>query len=104
MIFQPHRFTRTNDLYKEFVEVLKEVDELTLLDIYSAGENEIEGISSFNIKKSLEEQGYLSAELLSDKELVIKKLHEDTDSNDVFIFQGAGDISSISQYVAKNFF
>ena len=104
MIFQPHRFTRTNDLYKEFVEVLKEVDELTLLDIYSAGENEIEGISSSNIKKSLEEQGYLSAELLSDKELVIKKLHEDTDSNDVFIFQGAGDISSISQYVAKNFF
>ena len=38
MVFQPHRYSRTRDLYEDFVEVLSEVDCLFLLDVYSAGE------------------------------------------------------------------
>ena len=58
MVFQPHRFTRTKDLYEEFIEVLSNVDELFLLDIYSAGENPIEGIDSANIKSYLIRSGF----------------------------------------------
>ena len=38
MVYQPHRFTRTRDLYEDFVKVLADVDQLLLLDVYSAGE------------------------------------------------------------------
>ena len=46
MVFQPHRHTRTNDLFSEFVDVLTKIDNLILLDIYSAGESHINGVSS----------------------------------------------------------
>jgi len=44
MVFEPHRFTRTKDLFDEFVEVLQLVDKLILLEIYPAGEKIIKGI------------------------------------------------------------
>ena len=103
MVFQPHRYSRTFDLYDEFIDVLKEVDELILLEIYSAGESKMEGISSSGIKNSLEKNGFDNVELILDKELVINKLENETESDTVFIFQGAGDISSISNHVANDF-
>ena len=77
MIFQPHRFTRTKDLYEEFVAVLKHVDQLMLLDIYSAGEKEIEDINSENIQKSLIKEGFKQVHLFSDKEKILKNLDVD---------------------------
>ena len=104
MIFQPHRFTRTSDLYDEFVEVLQGVDQLLLLDIYSAGEDKIEGIDSENIKNSLLKEGFQKVTLFSEKNNILKDLDETIDSNTVFVFQGAGDISTISKTVAKEFY
>ena len=46
MIFQPHRYTRTRDLYDDFVKVLSTVDSLILIDIYPAGEDPIQGVDS----------------------------------------------------------
>jgi UDP-N-acetylmuramate--alanine ligase len=43
MIYQPHRYSRTRDLYEDFVDVLSKVDVLILLDVYSAGEEPIQG-------------------------------------------------------------
>ena len=103
MIFQPHRFTRTKDLYEEFVAVLKHVDQLMLLDIYSAGEKEIEDINSENIQKSLIKEGFRQVHLFSDKEKILKNLDADINSDTVFVFQGAGDISAISKQVAEDF-
>ena len=103
MIFQPHRFTRTKDLYEEFVAVLKHVDQLMLLDIYSAGEKEIEDINSENIQKSLLKEGFKQVYLFSDKEKILKNLDADINSDTVFVFQGAGDISAISKQVAEDF-
>ena len=103
MIFQPHRYTRTKDLYEEFVAVLKHVDQLMLLDIYSAGEKEIEDINSENIQKSLMKEGFKQVNLFSDKEKILKNLDADINSDTVFVFQGAGDISAISKQVAEDF-
>lgn len=97
MVFQPHRFTRTHDLYDEFIRVLREVDELLLLDIYPAGEAAIEGINSQNIKQSLIDSGFTNVELIDDNEAIIKRLDQKINSDTVFVFQGAGDISSLSQ-------
>ena len=65
MIFQPHRFTRTKDLFDEFIAVLKGVDDLILLEIYSAGEQSIKDIDSLHIKQALLESGFSNITLLS---------------------------------------
>tara|TARA_X000000368_G_scaffold213256_1_gene168473 strand:+ start:4475 stop:5878 length:1404 start_codon:yes stop_codon:yes gene_type:complete len=104
MIFQPHRFSRTKDLFHEFVEVLRQVDQLLLLDIYPAGEKAVDGIDSANLKKSLINTGFDSVELIKDNQRVMNKIDKKIHSDTVFVFQGAGDISAISQQIKSNFF
>ena len=53
MVYQPHRFSRTRDLFDEFVDVLSKVDELVLLDVYDGGESAIDGASSKDLSASL---------------------------------------------------
>jgi UDP-N-acetylmuramate--alanine ligase len=57
MIYQPHRFTRTRDLYEDFVQVLSKVDVLVLLDVYSAGEAFIAGADSRAMARSIRQRG-----------------------------------------------
>ena len=104
MVFQPHRYTRTKDLFNEFIQVLKDVDNLILLDVYPAGEKPIKGIDSSIIKKSLEDSGFSNVELVENKDLVLKRITDSPDINTVFIFQGAGDISSISKQFEREYF
>ena len=58
MIFQPHRYTRTAQLYDEFVDVLNRVDSLILLDIYSASEEPIKGITSSALAETIKQKGH----------------------------------------------
>ena len=104
MVFQPHRYTRTKDLFNEFIQVLKDVDNLILLDVYPAGEKPIKGIDSSIIKKSLEDSGFSNVELVENKDLVLKRIADSPDINTVFVFQGAGDISSISKQFERGHF
>ena len=104
MVFQPHRYTRTKDLFNEFIQVLKDVDNLILLDVYPAGEKPIKGIDSSIIKKSLEDSGFSNVELVENKDLVLKRITDSPDINTVFVFQGAGDISSISKQFERGHF
>ena len=53
MIYQPHRYSRTRDLYEDFVEVLSQVDCLLMLDVYSAGEAPIPGADSRALCRSI---------------------------------------------------
>ena len=104
MVFQPHRFSRTKDLFHEFVQALRQVDQLLLLDIYPAGEKAVDGIDSANLKKSLIDTGFDSVELVKDNKRVMNKIDKNIHSDTVFVFQGAGDISAISQQIKSNFF
>ena len=102
MIFQPHRYTRTQDLFDEFVEVLQRVDKLYLLEIYSAGEDNIKGINSKSLKEAILLSGFESVQMWPQTQNV-KELLKDIDSNSVFIFQGAGDISSLSEDLKETY-
>ena len=97
MVFQPHRFTRTKDLYEGFVEVLKSVDRLILLEIYSAGEEPIDGISSSALLESIKNAGLEDA-LLAKSNAQAYELIGNIISKDkgVLLMQGAGNISEIS--------
>ena len=103
MVFQPHRFTRTKDLFLEFVNVLMKVDNLTLLDIYSAGEPSIKGISSKALMKKLIDSGFKKVRILNTGKEIMD-FHKDQMSKDsVLIMQGAGDISKISSEIKRTY-
>ena len=102
MVFQPHRFTRTKDLFEEFVEVLKSVERLILLEIYSAGEESIEGISSNALFESIKGKGLEDAFLASSNaqayELIENVILKE---KSVLLIQGAGNISEISDKLTQ---
>ncbi|MDG2019972.1 MAG: UDP-N-acetylmuramate--L-alanine ligase [SAR86 cluster bacterium] len=102
MIFQPHRFTRTKDLFDEFITVLKDVDDLILLEIYSAGEQSIKDIDSLHIKQALLKSGFSNITLLENSQHTLEIIKNSRDMDTVFIFQGAGDISSISKQIVND--
>ena len=101
MVFQPHRYTRTNDLFSEFVDVLTKVDTLILLDIYSAGESPINGVSSEELMKKLLDNGFDKVKLLNSKNQIISSLEDQVDNDSVLIMQGAGNISDVSSEIKK---
>lgn len=99
--FQPHRYTRTRDLFADFVEVLSEVDELLLLDIYTAGEKPIPGISASSIIAAISSTGKIKPIYVSDKDALYEVLPERLKENDILILSGAGDIGTCSARLAK---
>ena len=102
MLFQPHRYTRTRDLYDEFIRVLSQVDLLFLLDIYEAGEQPIEGIDSRQLSMSIRRFGRVDpVHIKSPKELP-DLLRRFLRTDDMLITQGAGSISAIAQDLAEN--
>jgi UDP-N-acetylmuramate--alanine ligase len=101
MIYQPHRYSRTRDLYEDFVEVLSQVDVLLLLDIYAASEEAIEGIDSKSLCRSIRQRGTFEPIYVSSQQNLYKILSDLVRDNDVIFTQGAGNIGDIAQTLAS---
>lgn len=103
MIFQPHRYTRTRDLFEDFVQVLSSVDVLLLLDIYSAGESPILGADSRALCHSIRQRGRVEPFFVSHPEELPSLLTQVLRDDDVLIAQGAGNVSNIiTHLLARN--
>ena len=98
-VFQPHRFSRTQSLYPQFVDVLSLSDELFLFDIYSAGETAIPGISSEELAQSIRKNNR-KVTLVNEQSLkpMLDKLIEE---GDVILMQGAGSIGQMAMNLMK---
>ena len=98
-VFQPHRYSRTQSLFSQFVDVLKMADELLLLDIYSAGESPIPGINSELLAKEINQHAS-NVTLVTEQNLVnyLDKLVLD---GDVILMQGAGSIGQLAQHLMQ---
>lgn len=93
-VFQPHRYSRTQALFEQFVDVLKMADELLLLDIYSAGESPIPGVSSERLAEEINQH---SAKVTLVKEQSIESvLNRLVLDGDVILIQGAGSIGQLA--------
>jgi len=90
--FQPHRYTRTKFLAKEFGGAFGDADILILTDIYSAGEEPIAGISGELIKEEVERQTGKKVMYIPDKANVARYLAEIVESGDLVMTMGAGNI------------
>ena len=101
MIFQPHRFSRTAQLFDDFIQVLKKVDSLIMLDIYAASENPIKGIDSRTIVETLKQDGHKDVSYIKKHNDVIKLIESKENSFDVLITQGAGSVSSVCELIKE---
>ena len=99
MVYQPHRYSRTRDLYEEFVKVLADVDQLLLLDVYSAGEEPIVGADSKSLCRSLRQRGKEPLHIASSSELA-GVLADTLQDNDLVLTQGAGNIGQLVKKLA----
>lgn len=101
-VFQPHRYTRTHFLHDEYGHAFDDVDEVIVTDIYSAGENPIENVTSRLVVESIKKNrtsGVQVAEL-RDLDSVIQHLKTDIRPGDVIITLGAGDVHKVAEALA----
>lgn len=100
MIFQPHRYTRTRDLYEDFATVLNQVDILLLTDVYAAGEPPIAGADSRSLCRTIRQRGKLDPIWVSDVDNISSILAGVLTDNDLVLVQGAGNIGKIARRLA----
>ena len=99
LVFQPHRYTRTKLLMKEFVNILSQAKYLILLETYAAGEKIIRGATSKNIYQNILRRNR-NILFLKDINNLEKSLKEHTLNKNTIIFMGAGSISNLAkQYI-----
>jgi UDP-N-acetylmuramate--alanine ligase len=102
MIFQPHRYTRTRDLYEDFIQVLSRPDVLIILDVYSAGEEPIAGASSKNLCKSICQKGGVEPIYVGKIEEVPALISGLVKADDLVITQGAGSVSKLVSLLVES--
>lgn len=102
MVFQPHRYSRTRDLYEDFVEVLSEVDCLYLLDVYAAGEAPIPSADSKSLARSIRQRGQVEPIYVSDVSKLDELLQSQLQDGDMVITQGAGNIGAVAKSLASS--
>ncbi|ABV89120.1 UDP-N-acetylmuramate--L-alanine ligase [Shewanella pealeana] len=102
MIYQPHRYSRTRDLYEDFVEVLSQVDCLLMLDVYAAGEAPIPGADSRALCRSIRVRGQVEPVFVASTEQLETVLPEILQDGDLLLTQGAGSIGLLSRSLAES--
>ena len=103
MIFQPHRYTRTRNLYCDFIKILSQVDSLLILNVYSANESFISGADSSSLYSDIKKIKK-NTTLVTNRNLILNCLLPHLNGNDIILIQGAGDIDTIINkiFVLKN--
>jgi UDP-N-acetylmuramate--alanine ligase len=102
LAFQPHRYTRTRDLFEDFVKVLAAPDLLLLAEVYAAGESPIVAADGRALTRALRTGSQIEpifVESIGDMAATIQKVARD---GDVVLTMGAGSIGGIPQQLISN--
>lgn len=94
-LFQPHRYTRTRDLFDEFLSAFDDVDVLILTEIYPAGEDPIASVSGEALYRALKKRGHVEVHYAPTKEELVTMTLSLIEAGDVVMTLGAGDIHRI---------
>jgi UDP-N-acetylmuramate--alanine ligase len=95
VVFQPHRYSRTQDLFSEFVTAFDGADRLILTEIYAAGEDELPGVTGKSLYEAIKRQGHVNVEFIADKTEIAGQLCEKLVRDDVVLTLGAGDVYKV---------
>ncbi|HZF05291.1 MAG TPA: UDP-N-acetylmuramate--L-alanine ligase [Patescibacteria group bacterium] len=95
-VFQPHRYTRTRDLFDEFLTAFNQADVLIVMDIYAAGEAPIAGVTAADLAEGIRAHGHRNVTYLgSDRARIVDHVCEITRPGDIVLTLGAGDVSQL---------
>ena len=97
VVFQPHRYTRTQKLYEEFLGAFSDADHLIVTDIYAASEKPIEGVSAAGLCDGIRAHGHRDAVYLSGFDRITDHLLAMAKPSDVIVTQGAGNVWKIGE-------
>ncbi len=95
-IFQPHRFSRTRDLFNDFMSCFNESDVLVLTDIYAAGEEPISGVTSERLYESIVDHGHKQVIYIPEKNEIPGSIVPELRSGDLVLLLGAGDVNKLA--------
>lgn len=96
LVFQPHRYTRTRDLFEDFAHVLSETDVLVLMDVYAASEKPIPGADGRALARAIRIRGKVDPIFVSEVEDVPGVLKHVLQDGDVILTQGAGSVGALA--------
>ena len=100
--FQPHRYSRTRDLFDEFAAVLSTVDALVLTEVYPAGEAPIAGADAKSLARSIRTRGRVDPVVVGAAGELRDALAGLLREGDLLLMMGAGDIGAAAQQIARN--
>jgi UDP-N-acetylmuramate--alanine ligase len=95
VIFQPHRYTRTRDLMDDFASAFEGADSLTVLDVYAANEQPVEGITAELLAQKIRDAGMLSVNYAGSFEDAVKAVADRAQPGDMVLTLGAGSVSQL---------
>lgn len=103
VVFQPHRYTRTRDLFDDFIDALGDADVLLLCEVYPAGEVPIAGADGRALARAIRQRGVIDPIFVSEIDQVAKTLEGVLIPNDVVLTLGAGSIGAIAASLPEHF-
>ncbi len=101
LVFQPHRYTRTRDLFEDFVSILNMADALILTDVYAAGETPIKAADSRALMRAIRVLGKQEPVYIEDIQEVPQAIIDLAEDGDVVITMGAGSIGGVCTKVTE---
>ena len=101
VIFQPHRYTRTQDLFGEFLSAFDAADRLILTQIYASGEPEIPGVSAEQLYRAMRLRGHMELEFIGEMEEITKRLVPKLKVGEIVLTLGAGDIHRVAEEICQ---
>ena len=96
VVFQPHRYSRTQDLFEDFTSVLADVDVLLVSEVYAAGEHPISGADARSLCAAIRQRGKVNPIFVEDIETVDEELIAVMHDGDVLLTLGAGSIGRVA--------
>ena len=102
MVYQPHRFSRTRDLFDDFVTVLRTADDLIILDTYAASEQPIEAANAVALCTALNAGAGRHVAFAKDTRTAVSLLSKLARSDHVVMIQGAGDVSQVTELLRSS--
>ena len=102
VLFQPHRFTRTQALFDDFTRSFYQSDQLILLPIYAASEAPIPGVDSQALAQGIRAHGHKDVEAAADFNQALAMVTGKLKANDLVLTLGAGDIYTLGEKLLEN--
>jgi len=96
-LFQPHRYTRTRDLFDEFLTAFADADTLFITDIYPAGEDPLPGVTAKALAQEIEKKGGIEVRYVPERERLVEEVMPMLKPGDVVMTLGAGNIWEVSE-------